>query len=133
MIVRESLEPAALWRRSIAKLIDAAIAMGPGVPMALLTARQGGAGFGGFWLWWFFLYFLFADGMKRGSFGKRLTGLRTLDDDTHEPCTYGQSFVRNLFILILGPIDLLFTAISDDRLRLGDRVAGTIVVDPARD
>jgi uncharacterized RDD family membrane protein YckC len=43
------------------------------------------------------------------------------------PCSYGLSFLRNLPLWILGPIDRIFI-LGDKHQRLGDKLAGTIVV-----
>ena len=72
-------------------------------------------------------YFLLADGLNEGqSFAKRWLGLRVIDAKTGAACTFGQSIVRNLFG-ILGPFDWIFI-FGDRRQRLGDKIAGTIVV-----
>jgi uncharacterized RDD family membrane protein YckC len=49
-----------------------------------------------------------------------------IDEKSGEPCTWGDSLVRNLFGA-LGLIDWLFI-FGEKHQRLGDRVAGTIVV-----
>jgi uncharacterized RDD family membrane protein YckC len=76
---------------------------------------------------WYVAYFFFADGLRDGqSLAKRYLGTRVVDADTGAPCTFGQSFVRNLFA-VLGPIDLIFI-FGERHQRLGDKAAGTIVV-----
>src|SRR6185295_14327998 len=75
-----------------------------------------------------FLYTLLADGLEGGqSFGKRMVGIRVVSMRSGKPCSFGQSFVRNLLLMILGPIDWIFI-FGDRRQRLGDKAAGTIVV-----
>jgi uncharacterized RDD family membrane protein YckC len=59
-------------------------------------------------------------------------GLQVIDVRTGGPCTYGQSFIRNLLLLALGFIDWLFI-FGATRQRLGDRAASTIVVVDAPD
>lgn len=79
---------------------------------------------GGFWL---FFYFLFADGLRGGqSLGKRWIGMYVIDEKSGEPCTFGDSFIRNVFAA-LGPIDWIFI-FGEKHQRLGDKAAGTIVV-----
>jgi len=79
----------------------------------------------GFW----FFYLLFADGLGEGqSFGKRIVKTRVIDMKTGEPCTFWQSFLRNVFS-ILGIIDWIFLFFDEKRQRLGDKVAGTVVVE----
>jgi len=74
------------------------------------------------------LYTLLADGLEGGqSFGKRLVGIRVVSMTTGAPCTFGQSFVRNLLLMLLGPIDWIFI-FGERHQRLGDKAAGTIVV-----
>lgn len=74
------------------------------------------------------LYILFADGMNEGqSWGKKIVGTRVIDMRTGDPCTYGQSFVRNIFYL-LGFFDWIFI-FGARRQRLGDIVAGTVVIE----
>ena len=51
-----------------------------------------------------------------------------VDGTNGRPCTFGQSFVRNFFLSLLGPIDWLFI-FGRRRQRLGDRIAATIVID----
>lgn len=78
-------------------------------------------------LWWFFYYF-FADGFKGGqSIGKRWLGMHVVDATTGAPCTYWKSFVRNLLLVVLGPIDWIFI-FGEKHQRLGDMAAQTIVV-----
>ncbi len=77
---------------------------------------------------WSIFYYLLADGLHGGqSLAKQWLGMRVVDADTGAPCTFGQSFVRNLLLAVLGPIDWLFI-FGDRHQRLGDKAAGTIVV-----
>ena len=52
--------------------------------------------------------------------------MRVVSATTGAPCTFGQSFVRNIFT-ILGPLDWIWI-FGERHQRLGDKVAGTIVV-----
>jgi uncharacterized RDD family membrane protein YckC len=77
-------------------------------------------------------YYFFADGFDNGqSFGKAWVGTRVIDRETRLPCSYGQSFVRNLLLSLLGPIDWIFI-FGERHQRLGDMLAGTIVVPAPR-
>ena len=77
-------------------------------------------------------YYFFADAMPRGqSYGKRAVGTAVVHAETGQPCTAGQSVVRNLLLYLLGPIDWIFI-FGERHQRLGDKLAGTIVVE-ARD
>lgn len=74
-----------------------------------------------------FYYFL-ADGLSGGqSWAKRWLGMAVVDARTGAPCGFGQSFVRNFLLAILGPLDWIFI-LGGEKRRLGDLVAGTQVV-----
>ena len=73
-------------------------------------------------------YLLFSDGFEAGqSFGKRAVNTAVVDRITNEPCTFGQSFIRNFLLLVLGFIDWIFI-FGEKRQRLGDKVSGTVVI-----
>ncbi len=73
-------------------------------------------------------YLLLADGLPGGqSVGKRVLQIAVIDRRTRQPCTYGQSFMRNFLLALLGIIDWIFI-FGDTRQRLGDMAANTIVV-----
>jgi uncharacterized RDD family membrane protein YckC len=73
-------------------------------------------------------YLLLADGLPGGqSVGKRALGIAVIDQRTKRACTYGESFVRNLPLTLLGIIDWAFI-FGRTRQRLGDRLASTVVV-----
>jgi len=76
-----------------------------------------------------FLYLFFQDGLGAGeSYGKRLVRTRVIDAASGAPCSFFQSFIRNLLLVILGFVDWVFIFIGERRQRLGDRAAGTVVV-----
>ncbi len=73
-------------------------------------------------------YLLFQDGMPEGqSLGKKGVDTRVLDAKTGRPCTYGQSFIRNISLIVLNWIDWIFI-FGEKHQRLGDKLAGTVVV-----
>ena len=73
-------------------------------------------------------YILFADGFEGGqSYGKRVAHTAVIDATTGKPCTFGQSFLRNLLLGLLGIIDWVFI-FGKKRQRLGDKAANTIVI-----
>jgi uncharacterized RDD family membrane protein YckC len=73
-------------------------------------------------------YLLLADGLPQGqSVGKRVLDIAVIDRRTLKPCTYGQSFLRNFLLALLGIIDWIFI-FGRTHQRLGDRAANTIVV-----
>ena len=71
-------------------------------------------------------YVLLRDGMKKGSFGKRLMGIKVVRAGTDIRCSWLQSIARNASHIIF-VIDALFI-LSDGRTRLGDLVSRTVVV-----
>ena len=77
-------------------------------------------------------YYLFADGLENGqSLGKRWTGTRVVDAESRQPCTFMQSFVRNILLSVLGPLDWIFI-FGEKHQRLGDMAAGTVVIPAPR-
>jgi uncharacterized RDD family membrane protein YckC len=70
-------------------------------------------------------YFFFKDGLAGQSLGKRMMKIRVVNHDTNKPCTFGQSFWRNLAGIFV--FDWLF-ALGKKRMRLGDMIANTQVV-----
>lgn len=77
---------------------------------------------------WAGYYYLFADGFSEGqSYGKQWLGMRVIDEDSGASCTFGQSFIRNVILAALGPIDWIFI-FSSKHQRLGDRAANTVVI-----
>ena len=74
------------------------------------------------------LYRLFQDGLTNGqSWGKKIVKTKVIDSRTFAPCTFGQSFIRNLLLAILSWIDWVFI-FGEKKQRLGDRAAHTLVV-----
>ena len=77
---------------------------------------------------WAAFYYFFADGFTGGqSYGKRMLGMHVIDAKARTPCSFGQSFVRNLVLALLGPIDAVFI-LGERHQRLGDMAAGTVVI-----
>ena len=75
------------------------------------------------------LYSLLADGLKGGqSYGKRIMKITVIDVKSRKPCTFIQSFARNLLLQLITTIDCISIIFSDKRQRLGDRIANTIVI-----
>jgi uncharacterized RDD family membrane protein YckC len=79
-------------------------------------------------IFWLLFYYLFADGFGDGqSVAKRMLGMQVIVESTGKPCGLGKSFIRNILLTILGPIDWIFI-FGEKRQRLGDMAAGTIVI-----
>lgn len=119
------------WSRFVAHLIDGIIIVAPIVVAALLLAFNESIGtlalvaavcFG-------IAYYLFADSMQGGqSLGKRALDTAVIHAETGKPCSASQSFMRNFLLYLLGPIDWIFI-FGERRQRLGDKLAGTIVIE----
>lgn len=72
-------------------------------------------------------YWLFKDGINGQSIGKRFVSIGTLEEQSRLRCNIFQSFARNVVMLVALPIDVLF-GLRPDKRRLGDLIAGTVVV-----
>ena len=128
--VAEGIDIASLPQRIAAQFLDGLVAAALPVAAFLLTFVLHGAGIVLIVLTciFAFLYTLLADGLEGGqSYGKRMVGIRVVSMQTGAPCSFGQSFVRNLLLMILGPIDWIFI-FGERRQRLGDKAAGTMVI-----
>ncbi len=81
------------------------------------------------------IYFIFKDGADGSSLGKRIMGLTVVNAATYLPISYGNSFLRNLLYCIplvnaiVFLIDIIMVMSSSDSKRIGDQMAGTIVVE----
>ena len=76
-----------------------------------------------------FVYFLSRDWIPGGSLGKRAFGIRVVSMDTGKHCTWQQSALRSLALMV--PFDWV-PILGQRRMRIGDMVAGTEVVQRAR-
>lgn len=75
----------------------------------------------------FLLYFA-KDSVKGTSPGKWVMGIMIRDENNpNEIPSFGRLFIRNLFIIIW-PIEFIILATSDNKKRLGDKIAKTIVL-----
>ena len=116
--------------RLLGRLVDAIVAFGPAVLLGAFgtfaSVTRTMATLAGVLA---IAYYLFADALPGGqSLGKRWLGMAVLDAGSGAPCTPWQSFVRNVLLYILGPIDCVFI-FGERHQRLGDKAAGTIVID----
>jgi len=92
-----------------------------GYPLALVIIS---------WFLVYFCYFIFSEMLMNGqSVGKRIFGLRVIRDNG-QPINLSQSMVRNLFRAVLDIIyiGLFCIMFSKKNKRIGDMVAGTVVV-----
>lgn len=76
------------------------------------------------------IYLIFKDAWNGVSVGKKYSGCRVVDLKTGLPLGVEQSVVRNLIYLIpfSSIVEIVVASVRDDRRRLGDLWAGTIVV-----
>ena len=80
---------------------------------------------------WFFYYFLL-EGFAGQTIGKWALGIVVVKEDG-SPCTFLSSFVRNLLRVVdimpgLYLVGLVTMVLSKRKQRIGDHVAGTVVV-----
>lgn len=124
--------------RAVATLIDTALLFVIGYLIALAT---GGVTTGGFhlqgvpfaiWIVVALSYYIVLEGLSGATLGKRLIGLKVVRLEGDAPLDWQTSIVRNLLRLVDGLFFYLVAAIavwtSGSKQRLGDRVAGTVVV-----
>jgi uncharacterized RDD family membrane protein YckC len=121
--------------RFVAQLIDSAFAIAPVITLAIFAAVLPDALKSLAEL--LFLpalllcgaYIIFADALPGGqSFGKQMLGIAVVDQQSGRPCSAWQSFVRNVLLAFLGFLDWVFI-LGERHQRLGDKAAGTIVID----
>jgi len=92
-------------------------------------------------------YLLIGDGLFEGrSLGKRLIGIRVVSSVSSEPCTFRDSILRNslfgigflfykifwlgwTFVAIVSAFEFIILLGSKNRMRLGDELAKTIVIE----
>ena len=116
--------------RLVGQIIDGVITGAPFIVAVVFASLNHTLGvlFGLVAIAWSFFYYFFSDGFSGGqSFGKRALGMHVIDARTGAPCSYGQSFLRNLLLALLGPIDWIFI-FGERHQRLGDMAAGTVVI-----
>jgi uncharacterized RDD family membrane protein YckC len=134
---------ASLFGRMLAHLADLFIGGFPllMILVALLTGFVAGIGgtagtvvLGVAFAW--MLYYLFAKDGGGQSIGKKIFNLRVINATTNEPCSTSESIVRqlDLFFLQLIPVigwlvEPIVALASEDGRRLGDRAAGTQVIE----
>jgi uncharacterized RDD family membrane protein YckC len=136
------MEPIGVGLRSVATIIDTTLLMVVAYMIAMVT---GGVTAGGFSLEGapFFLWLLVAIGYYTGmeasagaTIGKFMTGLRVVRLDSGSSIDLQSSLVRNVLRVVDGLFFYLVAAIavwtSDKKQRIGDRVAGTMVVRAAK-
>jgi len=126
----QDLPYASRLTRLVGQVLDGFIGVGPLIVAAIFASFSDTLGTIVFIAAgaWSVYYYFFADGFTGGqSIAKRWLGMHVIDARTGAPCGYGQSFLRNLLLAILGPIDWIFI-FGEHHQRLGDMAAGTVVI-----
>ena len=131
----EDVKRAGLLVRTVAKILDFII-----VATAAEIVPKAGFYAG-------LAYLLIGDGFFDGrSLGKKLVGVRVVSAGTLRPCTFRDSILRNsifgvgyllsrvlwfgwIFILLVSAFEFIVLIGSKDRMRLGDEIAKTLVLD----
>ncbi len=77
-----------------------------------------------------FVYIIFRDSVGGASIGKRIVGCRVVKAADGVPAEFGACLVRNLVFIFpfMAVIELATASFRADRRRLGDLIAGTLVV-----
>ncbi|MBW3666547.1 MAG: RDD family protein, partial [Actinobacteria bacterium] len=127
-----------VWARLVATVIDTVVLGAMGWLLAAFTGGTTASGFelsgGPFFLYVLvsFAYFIVLEATVGATFGKLALGQRVVMEDG-SPVDWRASTIRNVLRVVdVLPLFYLVGAIlvwnSDRRQRLGDRVAGTVVV-----
>lgn len=82
-------------------------------------------------------YSFIKDGLGKGqSWGKKAVGLMVIHLSDNTPCSFGQSFLRNLIMTLIGIVPFIgwlvepiIVLASEDGRRLGDKAADTQVIE----
>ena len=124
--------------RAVATIIDTVLVMVVGYLIAMFS---GGTTAAGFQLQGapFFIclvialaYYIVMEAQFGATIGKRLVGLKVVKLDTGAPVDWQAAIVRNVLRLVDGLFFYLVGAIavwtSGKKQRLGDRIAGTVVI-----
>jgi uncharacterized RDD family membrane protein YckC len=132
------MEPVGVGLRAVATIIDTALLLVVGYVLALFTGNTTATGFnlsGGPFFFWLLIaigYYTVLEARSGQTLGKRLINLKVVKLEGAAPIDMQAAIVRNVLRLVDGFLFYLIGAIavwtSDKKQRLGDRVAGTIVV-----
>ena len=134
-------------RRQVAYIVDALVLFGVAFAVGTAIDSLFAAQITAVWQAWAVNFavglclmslFVMKDGLAGYSPGKRLTGVRVLDDETDQPIGFGQSFKRNSILLLgqipfvgflVGLVVVIVIALKLGRgYRPGDRLARTRVI-----
>lgn len=141
MTTQDQIGYVGVWPRFASTAVDTVVLVVVGWLLAAVTGGTSAAGFeltgGPFFLYLLvsFAYFIVLEATMGATFGKLALGQRVVMED-RSPLNWKASIIRNILRIIDGlPLFYLTGAIlvwtSDRRQRLGDRVAGTVVMSRA--
>ena len=132
------MEHVGVGLRAVATIIDTLLLVVVGYLIAVATGGTTAAGFkleGAPMLLWVVIgvgYYIVLEAQSGATLGKRLVGLKVVKLEGGAPVDWQASITRNLLRLVDGFFFYLVGAIivwtSDKKQRLGDKVAGTVVV-----
>jgi uncharacterized RDD family membrane protein YckC len=132
------MEHVGVGLRAVAIIIDTILLMVVGYVIAMATGGTTAAGFKlegvpmFLWLAIGIGYYIVLEAQSGATLGKRLIGLKVVKLEGGGPIDWQASITRNLLRLVDGFFFYLVGAIivwsSDKKQRLGDKVAGTVVV-----
>jgi uncharacterized RDD family membrane protein YckC len=132
------MEHVGVGLRAVATIIDAILLFVIGYVIALMTGGTTGAGFElqgvpmFIWLAIGIGYYIVLEAQFGATLGKRILGLKVVKLEGGGPIDWQSSIVRNLLRLVDGFFFYLVGAIvvwtSAQKQRLGDKVAGTVIV-----
>lgn len=124
--------------RAVATIIDTVLLFVAGYFIAMASGGTTASGFnleGAPAFLWLFIalgYYIVLEAQFGATPGKRLVGLKVVKLEGGTPIGWQASIVRNVLRLVDGFLFYLVGAIavwmSDKKQRLGDRVAGTVVI-----
>jgi uncharacterized RDD family membrane protein YckC len=124
----EDLRLASLGDRFLAQVIDNITALLLGLAFYFIGRSFGHPAIA---MIGYFGYYIFSDGFWNGqSLGKRWVKIAVVNKTNGKPCSFLRSAVRNISLLILGIIDVIFI-FGKNKQRLGDYAADTEVVNVA--
>jgi uncharacterized RDD family membrane protein YckC len=132
------MEPVGVGLRAVATIIDTALLFVIGYIIAIFTGGTTGGGFelsgipAFIWLVIAIGYYTVMEARSGATIGKRLVGLKVVKLNAAAPIDMQASLVRNVLRVVDGFLFYLVGAIavwmSDKKQRIGDRVAGTVVI-----
>lgn len=136
-VVEVNYPKAGIGSRLLAAIVDGLIGGLSLLPGAIIMSINNLEFIGGFLMLlggcWSIFYGYCKDGFANGqSYGKRMNGLMVVKLSNNEPCGKGLSILRVLPFMIPyigGLVEIIMTLVMDRGRRLGDRLAGTQVIE----